>query len=108
MSIKHFTDYIFHNGSHWNRVDLDNGLQLSIQGGMLNYCRPRQHGLRADQYTEWEVAVFKDGKMINPQCKSYEFSEGDNVFCYVPTLKVQELFEETNRLTKEEVERLGS
>jgi len=106
MSLKHFTEYIHFNGIRWNPIDLDNGLQLSIQASVLHYCDPRMNGLDADRYYAWEVAVLKKGQVVNPQCGEEFFSESDNVYPYLAADNVQDLFVALNRLTEYEVDKI--
>ena len=75
---------------------------LSIQGGTMQYCRPRTYLPNLSDYSELEIAfLFKDQRLFNPlHDKRFKnlpdineyFSEYDEVAGYVPKGVIKRMF----------------
>ena len=112
MSTQHFTKLLettkdLLGRDRFKNIILDNGLELSVKAGVMNYCSPRTSGLSPEEYTEFEVAVLRDGKIIDPNTNVTRTSQHDgDIFPYLDRDLVQELYEELNSLSEEQVKNL--
>lgn len=112
MSAKHFTELLettkdLLGMDKFKNIVLDNGLELSVKAGVMNYCSPRASGLSPEEYTEFEVAVLRDGEIIDPNSNVAETSSDDgDIFPYLNKDDVQELYEELLELSEEQVRNL--
>ena len=112
MSATHFTKLLqttkdLLGRDKFKNIILDNGLELSVKAGVMNYCSPRTSGLSPEEYTEFEVAVLRDGKIIDPDSKIADTSVRDgDIFPYLDCDLVQELYEELLGLSEEQVRNL--
>ena len=69
-----------------------NGIRLSIQAGEYHYCRPREFGYTVFEYEAWEVAVIAPGNGDWIKLTEDDWG-GDSVAAYVPTARVQAIFD---------------
>ena len=112
MSTQHFTKLLettkdLLGRDRFKNIILDNGLELSVKAGVMNYCNPRTSGLSPEEYTEFEVAVLRGGKIIDPNSIVVRTSQRDgDIFPYLDCDLVQELYEELNSLSEEQVKNL--
>ena len=112
MSATHFTELLKPKKDLLGRdtfanIILDNGLELSIKAGVMHYCSPRTSRLSPEEYTEFEVAVIREGKIIDPNSNVARTSQYDgDVFPYLDCDLVQELYEELSVLSEEQVRNL--
>jgi hypothetical protein len=112
MSTQHFTKLLettkdLLGRDRFKNIILDNGLELSVKAGVMNYCSPRTSGLSPEEYTEFEVAVLRGGKIIDPNSNVTRTSQRDgDIFPYLDCDLVQELYEELNSLSEEQVKNL--
>ena len=112
MSATHFTELLktkkdLLGRDTFKNIILDNGLELSVKASVMHYCSPRTSGLPPEEYTEFEVAVMREGKIINPNSNVAETSQYDgDVFPYLDCDLVQELYEELLGLSEEQVRNL--
>jgi hypothetical protein len=103
---KRFTDLMVSNdGFRFEPIDLNNGITLSIQASSFHYSMPKVSGLSPDEYDEYEVAVIKNDKVIDPKIEGFSVSEYDgNIYTYLEKESVQALYEELSELTEEQVD----
>lgn len=112
MSATHFTKLLetkkdLLGRDTFKNIILDNGLELSVKASVMHYCSPRTSGLSPEEYTEFEVAVIREGKIIDPNSNIAKTSEYDgDVFPYLDCDLVQELYEELSELSEEQVRNL--
>ena len=80
---------------NFSAIEMSNGLIMSIQASENHYSEPRSL-VPVEQYTAFEVAFLKGGfGFVDPlDCLKY-----DQVMAYVPTEKVQALYDRALKLT---------
>jgi len=105
---KRFTDLMVSNdGFRFEPICLNNGITLSVQASSFHYSMPRVSGLSPDEYDEYEVAVIKNDKVIDPKIEGFSVSEYDgNIYTYLEKESVQALYEELSKLTEEQVDKI--
>lgn len=87
-----------------NHLLFKNGFKLSVQCSQHHYCTPRAL-VDIEEYTEFEVAVFKDGNFYYPEellrsfPKKRELDEchDGTIFSYVPKQIVEDLYNYLNQ-----------
>ena len=90
---------------HFNHIEAGE-YTLSVQASYYHYCDPRETLEDLSQYTEMELAIFKDGEWVQPREdeKIKQFSRyveleekyeqgGVPVGGYIPVSLLQELYE---------------
>lgn len=64
-----------HTNRLWGHLRFSNGITMSIQAGDMNYSKPRKVGLRADQYTEYEVKMYRVSS-TGQEIKTFNVADG--------------------------------
>tara|TARA_R100000664_G_C2724621_1_gene116949 strand:- start:391 stop:1047 length:657 start_codon:yes stop_codon:yes gene_type:complete len=97
--------------SRFKPLHLKDNLKLSIQAGRSLYSNPRKDGLNINDYTEFEVALVQDSKLIDPKLfhsKVRDFINNENIsrdgliLPYMEKRNVQKLYEILIAITSEQ------
>lgn len=80
--------------------------KVSIQASTFSYCNPKITSENSDDYSAFEVAIFKDGKWFHPEADerfsnlvwaSY-WSPHDDVAGYVPREQIECMLADLNKM----------
>ena len=99
LTVREYTPSLTRNSPDYNAIPCKDGVHsLSIQASHGHYCEPRITTAIAN-YTEWEVAICGPDGLVVPEESDPVFGPfaehwaGDTVAGYVPTERVQALYE---------------
>ena len=101
--------------SRFKPLHLKDNLKLSIQAGRTLYSNPRKDGLNINDYTEFEVALVQDSKLIDPilfHSKVRDFINNENIsrdgliLPYMEKRNVQKLYEILIAITQQQLDRM--
>lgn len=87
------------NQRHFDRITVGK-FKVSIQASEYHYCEPRKSGLKPEEYTKFEMAIFdendtwvvppRDLKEM-PHSEMFEDLESSSVAGYLESEKIQEI-----------------
>jgi len=82
---------------HWEHFIFPDNIKLSVQANAYVYCKPKYLYIDARKYIEFEVAFFKNNKMVDPSTIWTDFNiswienwdMGTSTAAYVPFKTVE-------------------
>lgn len=91
---------------YFKRLRFENGYEISIQAFDGAYCTPRETGLKPEEYTHFEIAIFDqnnnyvNANMLGDLSEVVEQTE-PQVWPYMPRVKVQVIVDFVSRMQKQ-------